>query len=397
MNILYLVAYFPPNTGAAGINTLKIYEFLKRHDNNILVLTIGDMGKTMTLKQSKRERELYNINVQYSNSIIKFPFSLIFSNFENILKFLVKYKRNFRPDIILSQYHAFHYASVSGALLSKVLKVPHVIRSHDIFRSLDSISPLYRLLNLILYPPIHNSISKCSIFYVTTSEMKNYLLNFKKLRSVNFKVQHNGIDQNIFYPYENQDQLKEEYGCDTIISFIGLMSKDTGVHNFVKIFPEILKTHKDTHLILIGDGPYKNYILNLMKKLKLNKNIHFLGIKPHNTIPFYINNSDIGIGRITNNTMWRYMIPVKCLEYMACKKPFISTPISKDVLKNNDVGILLSSNFSNTEVISKLTTLIEDKSFSRKLGENGLKKVEREFLWENIIDKFNNDLIKLKN
>ena len=395
MNILYLVSYFPPNTGAAAVNTLKICEFLKQYGNNILVLALGDMGKTLTLKQSKREKQSLNLNIQYSNSIIKFPFSLIFSNFENILKFLIKYKKNFKPDIIISQYHTFHYASVAGVLLSKILNVPHVIRSHDIFRSLDTISALQRILNLIIYPPIYNSISKCNLFSVVCTELKDYLLNFKKFRNINIKVQHNGIDPDIFYPYKNQDELKEKYGCDTIISFIGSMSEDKGVHHLIQISPEILKSHKDTHLILIGDGPYKTYILNLIRKLKLNNQIHFLGIKPHNIIPFYINNSDIGIGRITEKLIWKYSIPVKCLEYMSCKKPFISTPISKDIIKGNNVGIILRRNFKKRELLNSFITLLEDKNLRLKLGENGYNKIIEKFRWEDIIHEFNNDLQRI--
>ena len=113
---------------------------------------------------------------------------------------------------------------------------------------------------------------------------------------------------------------------------------------------------------------------------------------PHNQIPYFINNSDIGIGRITHKKMWRYMVPIKCLEYMACQKPFISTPISQDVLKNNDVGLLLKKNFTNKDLIDKILKLIEDKTLRKKLGENGLKKIYSNFRWEELMKKFNNDI-----
>ena len=140
------------------------------------------------------------------------------------------------------------------------------------------------------------------------------------------------------------------------------MTQDIGIHNFIQIFPEIVKSNKDTHLILIGGGPSLNFILKRIKKLKLTKYIHFLGLKSHDQIPYYMNNSDIGIGRITHKKMWRYMVPVKCLEYMACGKPIITTPISQDVIKNNDVGILLKRNFNKNELIDKLCLLIDDKN-----------------------------------
>ena len=89
------------------------------------------------------------------------------------------------------------------------------------------------------------------------------------------------------------------------------------------------------------------------------------------------------------------MIPVKCLEYMACKKPFITTPVSQDIIKNNDVGILLKRNFNKTELIDKLNMLIEDKRLRIKLGEKGVKKIHQNFKWDDIMNNFNEDLEKV--
>ena len=392
MKIVYFVNYFPPLTGAAAINSKKISDHLAKLGHEVLVLAPNDMGKVFNIKRSVGQVKFPNIEVKYSSSLIKFPLSLVFSHIENMIKFLKKINKFFSPDIILSQHHAFHYASVVAGYLSKHLEIPHVIRSHDIFLDLESRSFLYNLFVSLVHPQVYRSLPKSEICYLTTTEMKEYYLNFKRLRDVNFKVFPNGIDTKEFYPHTNQEELKNEYGCETILSFIGLMSLDIGIQNFIKIFPEILKSHKDTHLVLIGDGPYKNHLLNLIKKLNLESQIHFLGIKLHQDIPYYMNNSDIGIGRITHKRQWKYMIPVKCLEYMGCKKPFISTPISQDILKDNDVGVLLKKNFTKEELVNKLTTLIDDKSLRMTLGSNGLKKINENFQWEKLIKNFSENM-----
>ena len=89
------------------------------------------------------------------------------------------------------------------------------------------------------------------------------------------------------------------------------------------------------------------------------------------------------------------MIPVKCLEYMACKKSFITTPVSQDVIKNNDVGLILKKDFSDEALINKLNMLIEDKNLREKLGETGLKKIHKLFRWEKLMNNFNDDLEKI--
>ena len=391
MNILYVVHGFPPSVGPAAINAYKIVEYLAKFGHKILVLSPAVFSKTSTFKNLDILSK-FDINVKYSSSLIKIPLNLIFSHFENMIKYLIKSKSDFKPDLILSQYQAYHYASVVGEYLSSFFKIPHIIRSHDIFFVTSNQSYPFQIFHSIIYPRIYRSILKSNIFYVVCSELRNYMLKMKKLRNLDLRIHHNGIDNTLFYPSKNQDELKNKFGCENIISYIGILSHDAGLHHFMHILPQLFNTHKDTHLIILGDGPYKNYILKFLKNNKLENRVHFYGIVPHDTIPYYINNSDIGIGRITPSTVWRYSVPIKCLEYLACKKTFISTPISKDLVKNDDVGLLLRKNFTKEEIIEKTSILIEDKGLRSRLGENGLKKINEVFLWDNLMNNFNKDI-----
>jgi len=394
MNILYMVHGFPPSIGAGAINAFKIVEHLAKFNHNVMVLSPGVFSR---VSQKNDLDSIFKLGVQvkYSSKLMKIPLNLVFSHFENLLKFFVKIKKSFNPDVVITQYQAYQYASVVGGYISKVLKIPHIIRSHDVFFYRQDFPKSISVMHALTYPSIFKSINTCDIFYSPTTEIISYLKSFKKLKDVNFKVHHNGVDISKFYPYKNQERLKEKYGCDNIILHVGTIAKDFGLHNIIKVLPEILKNHKDTHFLIIGGGHYEHQVAEFVKKNDLTKQVHLLGIKPHNEIPFYINNSDIGIGRITSDKLWRYFIPVKCLEYMACKKPFITAPCSRDLILNNDVGLLLEGNFTEKDVIDKLTSLIEDKNLRRKLGENGYLKVNQEFRWENLMLQFNEDLKKL--
>lgn len=394
MNILYFVHGFPPSIGAGAINAYKIVEYLAKAGHKILVLSPGVFSKINRKSNLKVMNLLsdFEVDIKYSSSFIKIPFNLVFSHFENMFKFLINLKSIFQPDIILSQYQAYHYASVVGGYVSKILKAPHIIRSHDIFFNTKDFSLPLKVFHSMIYSRIYSSILNCNKFYVTTSEMKRYFSKFKKLNKVNFEIQHNGIDTNEFFPFKNQEELKDKYNCNDILLFVGQISRDYDLNYIIKVLPKILKTHKDTHFLIIGSGPHQEELLHVIKKNQLTKQVHYLGIKPHEEIPFYINNCDIGIGRITHERSWRYMIPVKCLEYMACNKPFITAPCSQDLIKNNDVGLLLNRNFTEKELINKFIYLIEDNSLRKKLGDNGLKKIHKNFLWDDIMIKFIKDL-----
>ena len=80
---------------------------------------------------------------------------------------------------------------------------------------------------------------------------------------------------------------------------------------------------------------------------------------------------------------------------MACKKPFITTPISQDIIKDNDVGLIIRKNFSEDDIVNNLNYLIEDKALQKQLGERGINKIYEKFNWDIILQQFNRDLLSL--
>jgi len=387
MKIIYFVNYFPPNTGAAAVNSFQISKFLAKSGHKVIILAPKEVSKTFQLEKPVSFEDLQNFEVINSNSLIKFPFNLIFSHYENLLKVVFRIKKKFIPNLIMAQYHTFHFASVAGGICSKRLKTPYVIRSHDIFIDLDTLPFWYRNYIRMIYPFVFKSIKNSDFFYVTTSEMKDYLEKFKKFKNVKFKVHYNGVDTRVFYP-RTDNTLKKQFNCENLILYIGLLSKDLGIQNLIKAFQEVFKVKRQTHVLIIGEGFYKQNIIEYAKKYDFYDKIHFLRAVPHQEIPYYINNCDIGIGRLTNVKSLRYTIPVKCLEYLACQIPFITSPISSDLLNNNDVGIEIKDVTKSKVIADKLIQLIENKNFKEKLGSNGLNKVKSKFNWEKIMEKF---------
>jgi len=73
---------------------------------------------------------------------------------------------------------------------------------------------------------------------------------------------------------------------DKQIVYVGRLSKEKGVDILIKAFEGI----EDCHLLIIGDGPEKNMLIDLAKD---NPRIHFLGYKTRNEAIKYIKGSDI--------------------------------------------------------------------------------------------------------
>ncbi len=65
-----------------------------------------------------------------------------------------------------------------------------------------------------------------------------------------------------------------------------------------------------------------------IKRLKKHKNISLLGRKPYKFSSNYINNFDLAISPHKIDNFSKYTNSLKVLEYLACGKPVISTPLS---------------------------------------------------------------------
>ncbi len=134
---------------------------------------------------------------------------------------------------------------------------------------------------------------------------------------------------------------------------------------------EILKNH-DISLFLIGNGPAKNDLINLSKRLDL-KNVFFLNSIDKELIPSILDKIDILYIGLQNQPLFRFGIsPNKLIDYMMAGKPVIQAiKAGNDIVKEAECGI--STEPENPEKISeaiiKLTNLSEKEKLL--LGNNG--------------------------
>src|SRR3989338_4015099 len=78
-----------------------------------------------------------------------------------------------------------------------------------------------------------------------------------------------------------------EYKGKKIILFVGRLSDQKGVQHLIEALPKIQKKHKDTILLIIGDGPYKPTLEEVAYENKVSDTIKFLGALSQEEIAYY--------------------------------------------------------------------------------------------------------------
>jgi glycosyltransferase involved in cell wall biosynthesis len=80
-------------------------------------------------------------------------------------------------------------------------------------------------------------------------------------------------------------------------------------------------------LLTVGKGDLWNTLQSIKKEFKLENRIITLEWKQYEELPKYLAAADICILPALNNPIMKNIVPIKMYEYMAAKKPVISTAL----------------------------------------------------------------------
>ncbi len=126
-------------------------------------------------------------------------------------------------------------------------------------------------------------------------------------------------------------RIINKYGLEDaeILLFIGRLAEEKNVPLLLNTFAEIAADRPATRLLIVGDGPKENALVNRSKKLGLDHRIIFTGAISHNDIPHYAAAADLFVFPSVTETQGLVLI-----EAMAAGTPAVAAiaPGSSDVL-----------------------------------------------------------------
>ncbi len=216
---------------------------------------------------------------------------------------LKKYIVEFQPDII----QANSGDTLKYAVLSKILfgwKTPIVFRNaSEVGRYLNS--NFQKVFNRFLYKRIDGVIS------VSHASKKDLLDHFPFLQD-RTQVIPIGLEEK---PNIEAVALKPE-GKHHIVH-VGGFSYEKNHRGLISIFQKVIKYVPDVHLHLVGDGPLRSEIENLVKEKQLEDKVSFYGFV--NNPLSYIKSADVLVlPSIIEG------LPGVLLEAMYCKTPVVA-------------------------------------------------------------------------
>jgi len=135
----------------------------------------------------------------------------------------------------------------------------------------------------------------------------------------------NGVRYDLF-----KKALEKRPHPPTLI-YVGLLdaSRAPGLVLAIKALPRIIDKIKSIRLLILGPGPYEDDLKKLVKELRLEDSVKLLGEVPHEDLPAFLAESDVGIAPYVPSELIKYGVSQKVVEYIAAGLPVIGTRIGE--------------------------------------------------------------------
>ena len=380
-----------------------IFERLSKNPNFKITVFDYDIDKILRLKSLIIKKHTYtNIDraVEDSNVIvirtahIQVPYlrriSSLITNFFGILSF---FRKN-RPDIILG------FSITNGAiglLLAKLFRIPYIFYYIDLLHTLVSVpfaQDFARIISRFLFKHSDRVI-------VVTKPLQNYVLNEGvPIEKVNILL--NGISlENTNVDRKKLEILKSDLSIeedDFVIIYMGYLYDFAGLKEIIDYYNTDVKSgNLNLKFLIVGDGAIYNQLINHVKKINAEWVI-LTGKVPFFETTEYIELADLCLMNFELNNVTKDITPVKVMEYMAMKKPVLSTSLPsviREIGKNN--GVIFAQN--QKELVEKIRDLMKEKEKLKDIGLQGYELIKKHYIWPNILKdlkKIMLDLIKEK-
>lgn len=180
----------------------------------------------------------------------------------------------------------------------------------------------------------------------------------------------NGVESDKFVPLDKDRALTEKYSLEgkTVVGYIGTLFDFEGVDYLVKAVNAI-REREDFVCLIMGYGELEDRIKKLIKELKLENKVKFLGKIPHEQINSHYSIIDILVYPRRSKRITEMVTPLKLLEAMSMGKTVIGSDVGgiKELVSDSHSGILFKTDNVDS-LVEKLTNVLDNQDLRKSLG-----------------------------
>lgn len=294
-----------------------------------------------------------------------------FLDFKNWF-FFFQFVRKNNIDYLLLHQHSIYFAALLIRILGLSKKMIYVEHTpHEILRKVDHffIPKMFEISDHVVF--LNESILK---YYESEQPKWAYKMH----------IIPNGINHEI-YQLNYKSYKREGFR----IGMISRMTIQKDFETLIRAYKKLCKNGSPIHLLIGGDGPEKNDIMQCIEDEDMQMKVEYLGLlNQKEAIKFY-QSLDIFILSTKSEGM-----PMVILEAMACGIPVIASNVNgcNFIIQDNINGLLFERG-NIEELGSKILMLQNDENLRKRIAEAGYRTATQTFTMENMFNNYNNLLV----
>jgi len=345
-----------PQAGGAEVHLQEILKRIAQKGHKITLLCSGFPGCEPTEK-------IDEIRIIRRGSRFNFNFVAPFA-----LRSLLRQER---WDIVIEDINKIPFFSPLYHRLPLLVVIPHLF-SDSVFKEINFILGTYIYLS---EKPI-SRLYKGFKFMVISDSTKEDLAK-RGLPPDDIHVIHCGIDHTLYHP----DSSVQKDPVPTVI-YLGRLKKYKSIDHLLSAFSQTLKKIPEAKLVVVGEGDFKEALINLANRLNLGNRVEFTG---------FVDRRE-KIKRLQK--AWVAVYPsfkegwgLTNIEANACGTPVIASDVPglKDSVAHGKTGLLFE--YGDVQKLSDyLIKILSDDGYREKLRQGGLAWAKR-FSWDEAATK----------
>ena len=345
---------------------------------DIIAKILLKRGYTIFYLNWKREQD----NYEYPVPVIDLPSS----NLEdpNNLEVYNRFLKENRIDVIINQHGLYEGTYFLSQVKVQNVKIISVLHSdpfgyyNHLFADLMTLrdssikEKVKRVARFFLYRKVKKIIHRSLVnHYTFIQEHPQYVC----LLSESYKErleEYCDLPENYFISipnpntYENIEIIPHK---EPILLFVGrLDNRSKKLFTLIDIWYRLCKLYPQWKLIIVGDGPDKDVLINKAKDIS---NIEFKGYQDPRE--YY---EKASIFCMTSIFEGFPMCLTEAMQFGCVPIAFDSFSAVYDIIKPGETGELVKS-FDKKEYVGKLIHLIDDETYRKKLSKNAFQYVKR--------------------
>lgn len=283
---------------------------------------------------------------------------------------------------VMYVWHPPLTVGVAAVTISKIRRIPFLYAVHDLWPESVSASGILRNKSLINFLKNMERFiyGHATVIGISSPGFEPHMLT-NEVPSEKIRLLPDWADEEIYKPVPPEAHLREKlgFGGKFNVIFGGQFGIAQDLESVINAW-ELLKTHENIQLVLVGDGVEKNKLEKIVAEKGLT-NIKFLGrFQPEEMASIYAL-ADVLLVHLSSESIFESSIPGKTYSYMACGKPILMAAKGAAAKIIDDSSAGLSVPPSQPELLARSVVQFFNMSNKdrEKMGQNALELFQSKY------------------